>query len=129
MHVNDSTNAAGEYNPPASPAEIYSDLDAWKGAHHDLRGTHVTVTWHAQKRFLERINGNEPFPRSRIEREFRESHRVELNDPDITDPTRIHPQSGTVYVFDPDDRTILTCFEPTAEQLENSSGKKRRVVA
>lgn len=131
MHVNDTTNAAGEYDPPASAADIYSDLEAWEGAHHDLRGEHVRVTNHAQQRFLERVSGNEPFPRSRIEREFREAYRVELDDPDITDPTRLHPESDVVYVFDPDDGTVTTCFRPTEEQLgkENDASVGRRTVA
>lgn len=128
MHVNDTTNAAGEYDPPASAAEIYSDLEAREGAHHDLRGERVHITQHAQQRFLERVTGNEPFPRSRIKREFREAHRVELNDPDITDPTRIHPESGVVYVFDSEDGTVLTCFRPNAEQLGNQTSERRRAV-
>lgn len=130
MPINDTTNAAGDYDPPASAAEIYSDLDAWDGAHHDLRGEHVRVTQHAQQRFLERVTGSEPFPRSRIEREFREAHRVELDDPDITDPTRIHPESGVVYVFDPDDGTVLTCFIPTQAQLDEGNDARvgRRAV-
>ena len=131
MQANNTTKEAGEYDPPASAAEIYTDLEAWEGAHHDLRGEHVRVTQHAQQRFLERVSGNEPFPRSRIERGFREAHRVELDDPDITDPTRLHPESGVVYVFDPDDGTVMTCFRPTEGQLSegNDARVDRRVVA
>lgn len=131
MHVNDTTNAPGEYDPPASAAEIYTDLEAWEGAHHDLRGEHVRVTQHAQQRFLERVSGSEPLPRSRIEREFQEAHRVELDDPDITDPTRLHPESGVVYVFDPGDGTVVTCFRLTEEQLKqgDDAGGDRRSVA
>jgi hypothetical protein len=131
MQANNTTKEAGEYDPPASAADIYSDLEAWQGAHHDLHGEHVCVTQHAQQRFLERVSGSEPFPRSRIEREFQEAHRVKLDDPDITDPTRIHPESGVVYVFDPDDGTVMTCFIPTEEQLKqgNDVPGGRRAVA
>lgn len=130
MRTNDTTNAAGEYDPPVSAAEIYSELKAWQGAHHDFRSEHVRVTQHAQQRFLERVSGSEPFPRSRIKREFREAHRVELNDPDITDSTRVHPDSGVVYVFDPDDCIVITCFQPTKEQADegNDTGVGRRPV-
>lgn len=127
MNVNDTTNAAGEYDPSASAAEIYSELDAWEGAHHG--GERVHVTQHAQQRFLERVSGSEPFPRSHIEREFREAQAIELDDPHITDPTRIHPESGVVYVFDPDDYTVITCFRPTEEQVGNTISGRRRVVA
>lgn len=131
MQANNTTNESGEYDPPASAADIYSDLEAWQGAHHDLHGEHVRVTQHAQQRFLERVSGSEPFPRSRIEREFREAHQVELDDPDITDPTRLHPDSGVVYVFDPDDRTVITCFQPTEEQVDEGNDARvgRRAVA
>lgn len=51
--------------------------------------------------------------------------------PYITDATRIHPESGVVYVFDPDDGTVITCFRPTDEQLKqgNDAEGERRVVA
>lgn len=130
MNVNNPTNATGEYDPPASAANIYNDLAAGEGAHHNLRDEQVCVSKHAQQRFLERISAAEPFPRSRIEREFREANRVELDDSDITDPARLHPGSGAVYVFDPDDGTIMTCFRPTNEQLgerKDADGSKRVV--
>jgi hypothetical protein len=54
-----------------------------------------------------------------------------LDDPDITDPTRLHPESGVVYVFDPDDGTVITCFRPTEGQLSegNDARVDRRAVA
>jgi hypothetical protein len=130
MHVNDTTNGAGEYDPPSSTAEIYRDLEANEGAHHDLTGRYLNITQHAEQRFLERVDASEGFPRSRIEQEFHEAHRVELDDSEITDPTRIHPNSGVVYVFDPDDAPIITCFEPTECQLTegNSPGADRSAV-
>jgi len=52
MHLNDTTNAASEYDPPASVADIYSDLKAWEGAHHELRGEHVRATRHVGRRAI-----------------------------------------------------------------------------
>jgi len=131
MNVNDTTNAVSEHNPRASTVRGCTNLDAWDDAYRDPPGEHVRVTQHAQQRFLERVSANESFPRSRIEREFREAQRVTLNDPDITDPTRLHPVSGVVYVFDPDDNTVITCFIPTEEQLKqpDSTCAGRRAVA
>jgi len=131
MKENNAPDTADEYDPPASAAEIYTDLEACEGAHHDLLIEHVHVTSHAQQRLLERVDGNELFPRSRIEREFREARPVEINDPAITEPTRMHPDSGVVYVFDPDDSAVLTCFYPTEEQLPegNDTPTDRRAAA
>lgn len=38
MHANDTTNAAGEYDPLTSGVDIYSDLEVWEGTHHDPAG-------------------------------------------------------------------------------------------
>ncbi|WP_135823207.1 hypothetical protein [Halostella litorea] len=128
MHIPDNDHETS-YNPAESIADVYSELNATDGAHHDLVGEQVDVTRHAEQRFLERVNGSEPYPRSRIKREFRESERIQLQDPSIVDPTRIHPDSGVVYVFDPDDRTVLTCFIPTESQLGNEALATGRTVA
>jgi len=113
---------SSEYSPPAGAAEIYVELDATAGAHHDL-GEDVQVTHHAEQRFLERVSGREPFPRGRIRQEFREADEVVLDDPRITDPTRIHPESGVAYVYDPYDRTVITCFIPTEKQLTGNANE------
>lgn len=70
------------------------------------------VSKHAREKFLARVDGSEPFPKSRIEQEFREAERVELVDGGISDGTKLHPESGVVYVFDETDRTVITCFIP-----------------
>lgn len=105
------------YSPPAGVADVYVELDATEGAHHDL-GEDVQVTRHAEERFLERVSGREPFPRSRIRQEFREADDVVLDDDRIRDPTRVHPESGVAYVYDPRDSTVITCFIPTEQQLQ-----------
>jgi len=111
---------SSEYSPPASAAEIYVELDATAGAQHDL-GEDVRVTQHAEQRFLERVSDHEPYPRTRIRREFQEAEEVVLDDSRIRDPTRLHPESGVAYVYDPYDRTVITCFIPTEGQLGGNS--------
>ena len=107
------------YSPPAGVDDVYVELDATEGAHHDL-GEDVQVTRHAEERFLERVSGREPFPRGRIRQEFREAEEVVLDDARINDPTRVHPESGVAYVYDPRDSTVITCFIPTEQQLPRS---------
>jgi len=75
------------------------------------------VTTHAEERYLQRVDETEAFPASRVMTEFLESVDIEIEDDSITDPTRRHPESGVVYVYDPDDWTVITCFEPKSEQL------------
>lgn len=95
---------------------------------HDLRGEQLQISDHVELRFLERVDATEPFPCTRIKREFREAVPVKINDEDITDPTRRHPESGVVYIFDPTDATIITSFVPREEQLAGYSSPPKGVV-
>lgn len=80
------------------------------------------VTRHAVDRYRERVNPTARRVSDRIKREFREAVPVVLEDDRILDPTCIHPESGVVYVYDPHDWAVITCFIPTTEQL----GRRRR---
>lgn len=109
----------GKYDPSPSAESVYKELHAEAGANHDSSAP-VRVTSHAEQKFLERVDACDPFSRSRIKREFEEAEEVELRDDRIIDPTRLHPESGVAYVYDPDDNTVLTCFRPTEEQIRGA---------
>lgn len=79
----------------------------------------VRVSSHAEQRFLQRVDPTEPYPRTRIEREFREGHHAEINDNDISESARLHPNSNVLYVFDDSDGTVVTCFPIADDQLGN----------
>ncbi|MCG1004876.1 MULTISPECIES: hypothetical protein [Halobacterium] len=79
--------------------------------------TNVQVSSHAEQRFLERVNPTEPYPRTRIEREFREAQRAEIDDHDISESARLHPDSRVVYVYDEGNGTVVTCFPVGDDQL------------
>ncbi|WP_256394208.1 hypothetical protein [Natronoarchaeum rubrum] len=128
MPHDNTTNAQSAYDPPAAPLNVYSDLDAEDGASHDLEGETVHVTRHAQERYLQRVEPGEPFPQSRIEREFREAKNVRLPQADLDKPARLHPGSGAVYVYDRDDLAIVTCFIPTSAQLGGDRAGAGEVV-
>lgn len=129
MDENTNTDESGEYDTPPGAVEIYSEMDARDGIHHELQGAEIHITRHARQRFLERVSGTEPYPRSRIEREFHEARAIELDDPTITDRTRIHPDSGVVYVYDGGESyTVITCFIPTPEQLGNRINPAQEVA-
>lgn len=79
----------------------------------------VSVTRHAEQRFLERVDPGEAYPRSRIRDEFAESEPVDLG-PDFEDETFRHPESGVVYVFDRADTEIISCLLPDGWQLTDA---------
>lgn len=126
MHAEHDYGDSGDtYNPPAGVGEVHASLDAEAGQQHDLTGVHVTT--HAACRFIERIDNSDLFPEARIRREFAEA--VELADDRAHDPTRWHPGSGAVYVYDPSDMTVITVLPPSGEQPADHTDDKREVAA
>lgn len=75
------------------------------------------VTTHALNRFIERVDASEPFPRSRIGREFANAVPVDLDG--VGAETWRHPESGAVYLVQRRDGEahIVTCFVATPGQL------------
>lgn len=121
MHDRDTTDT--KYSPSETPSEVYSELAATDGQQHEQHVPEpVSVTSHAIQRYLERVDGTDPYPRSTIRRQAREARPVDLDDRRFN-RTRQHPESGVVFVVD---RTgaVTTCFRPRPEQVS-----QRRVRA
>ncbi|MFC7059813.1 hypothetical protein [Halovenus salina] len=76
--------------------------------------TGVSVSDHAAQRYLERVDGSEPFPRSAIRSAFAKGEHTVLDDNRFADPAMIH--DGIAFIFDDREREVITVVELLRDQ-------------
>lgn len=75
---------------------------------------HARISNHAKNRFIERVDPGEPYPETRIKSELGNAETVDL---DGSDGVAVLTPSGILFILDEDRREVITCYEPTDEQL------------